>query len=335
TKSVDVVILDTGAFQKLDTLIELADKLYTSHAYLSDASRSIQSSTVRQQLQCIQPRIPSNESLLIIKEFTKKTGDYNKLTELDFILMAIMYDVEKERIGVDHINQTPLLDRSRYFEHTNELREVGVNVCSEPCVYFSLPGGCSRGNGCYYRHPGDIDRRPDVRYRSTRESDLTNRLSDNDEIDVFPPLQEPQGTSHVNGGSGSLLVDGPCEEVSEEGWVDSELLSSFDVNVPVDTTIPIKDHVMCCTDNQTIQSVLLQMGFQLLSLDLKPITKLRVWTRKCSICFKVCKDESRAFCPFCGNRSLKRVQAVITNRGIVGIGDFIPLEVQKKRKRKQ
>ena len=100
----------------------------------------------------------------------------------------------------------------------------------------------------------------------------------------------------MNGGSGSLLVDGPCEEVSEEGWGDSELLSSFDVNVPVDTTIPIKDHVMCCTDNQTIQvssfcscnakSVLLQMGFQLLSLDLKPITKLRVWTRKCSICFK-------------------------------------------------
>lgn len=41
------------------------------------------------------------------------------------------------------------------------------------------------------------------------------------------------------------------------------------------------------------------------------------------------------FVPFCGNRSLKRVQAVITNRGIVGIGDFIPLEVQKKRKRKQ
>lgn len=116
------------------------------------------------------------------------------------------------------------------------------------------------------------------------------------ETDVFPPLQEPQGSSHVNGGSGSLLVDGPCEQISEEGWVDSELLSSFDVNVPADSTTPIKDHVMCCTDNHTIQvkllyccnmkSVLLQMGFQLLSLDLKPITKLRVWTRKCSICFK-------------------------------------------------
>lgn len=76
--------------------------------------------------------------------------------------MAIMYDVEEERIGVDHINRTPLLDvvassfvnpkRSLYFEHTDELREVGVNVCPEPCVYFSLPGGCSRGNGCYYRH---------------------------------------------------------------------------------------------------------------------------------------------------------------------------------------
>lgn len=95
--------------------------MYTSHAYLSDASRNLQNSTFRQRLQSIQPRVPSNDSLFIgmrcpcilisiVKEFTKKTGDYNKLTELDFILMAIMYDVEKERIGVDHINQTPLLD---------------------------------------------------------------------------------------------------------------------------------------------------------------------------------------------------------------------------------
>lgn len=57
----------------------------------------------------------------------------------------------------------------------------------------------------------------------------------------------------MNGGSGSLLVGGPYEEVSEEGWVDSELLSSFDVNVPSDTTKTVKDHVVCCTDNQTIQ----------------------------------------------------------------------------------
>ena len=87
------------------------------------------------------------------------------------------------------------------------------------------------------------------------------------------------------------------------------------------------------------------MGFHLLSGEDKPITKLKIWTRKCSICFRyiniffdcnysVCRDESRVFCPFCGNRSLKRVQAFINNHGVVGIGDF-PYTQNKPKKQKR
>ena len=47
-----------------------------------------------------------------MKQFAKETGDSEKLTELYFILMAIVYDIEKERVGVSHINRTPLLDVS-------------------------------------------------------------------------------------------------------------------------------------------------------------------------------------------------------------------------------
>lgn len=35
---------------------------------------------------------------------------------------------------------------------------MGVNVSSEPCKFFSTPGGCNKGNDCLYRHPGDIER---------------------------------------------------------------------------------------------------------------------------------------------------------------------------------
>lgn len=47
-----------------------------------------------------------------MRQFAKETGESEKLTELDYILMAIMYDIEKERVGVSHINRTPLLDVS-------------------------------------------------------------------------------------------------------------------------------------------------------------------------------------------------------------------------------
>ena len=45
-----------------------------------------------------------------MKQFARETEESEKLTELDFILMAIVYDIEKERVGVSHINRTPLLD---------------------------------------------------------------------------------------------------------------------------------------------------------------------------------------------------------------------------------
>ena len=50
---------------------------------------------------------------------------------------------------------------------------------------------------------------------------------------------------------------------------------------------------------------------------------------------RVCRDPSRAFCPSCGNRSLKRVQAVITNKGVVGVGDFPPVHRRRSKQMKR
>lgn len=78
------------------------------------------SSEKEQLLTSIQTRRPSNDGISlsrsiisesqVVKSFAKATGDFELLTELDFILMGILYDVEKERNGIRHINQTPLLD---------------------------------------------------------------------------------------------------------------------------------------------------------------------------------------------------------------------------------
>ena len=80
-----------------------------------------------------------------------------------------------------------------------------------------------------------------------------------EEVDVntaLPPLQKHQGSSHVYGGSGSLVVQGEdckdCKDCKDE-WVDATSLSSFSQNVPVDTSRPVKDHVVCCTGNLAVQ----------------------------------------------------------------------------------
>ena len=55
---------------------------------------------------------------------------------------------------------------------------------------------------------------------------------------------------------------------------------------------------------------------------------LREWVE-----FSICINEHCSFCPSCGNRSLKRVQAFMTRNGVVGVGDFSSPRTHKTKKR--
>ena len=70
---------------------------------------------------------------------------------------------------------------------------------------------------------------------------------------AFPPLQSPPRNSHVQGGSGSLIVTSDSVEDATTEWVGAESLASFDVNVPSPTGRPNKHSIICCTDTPAIQ----------------------------------------------------------------------------------
>ena len=324
-RSYKIVLLDVDALSCIESLESLTDDFYSIAPYIMDKAKQVKEDLRQRLLQRIHAISPTAESIFAVKNFSTEAGYSEQLTELDILFMAAAYETEKKTIGIDHINRIPLLDKSRYFESTGKLREVGVNVCAEPCVYFSLPGGCSRGNGCFYRHPGDIDNRPVYR---ANPSPLDESGIDLLRQPSFHPL--PNG-SHVDGGSGSLVVE-PAVDDEYGNWVGSEELGTFDKNLP-ETVQPIENPIAVCTGNTVVQSILLQMGFQLISLEGNPITKLKIWTRKCSLCFRICKEDSRVYCPYCGNRSLKRVQVFINKHGVVGVGDFLPSRIHKRKNR--
>ncbi|OAO17769.1 RNA-binding protein nob1 [Blastocystis sp. ATCC 50177/Nand II] len=324
----ETVILDVDAFDNYESIATMGETFYSTEVYLVDRRKMCKSEGERRFLERVRSFPPSEEALASIRSFAEDAGEYDRLTELDILFMALVYDIERKQIGMDHINRVPVLDKCRYFQHTNKLREVGVNVCAEPCLYFSMPGGCSRGNACFYKHPGDIDNRPIP--RAAARLDTANE----GDVDFFPLSEYSAEGSHVHGGSGSLVVEEAAEPEPEESrWIGEEELGSFEMNVPTESK-PSRNHVVCCTGNSSIQAVLLQMGFQLLSPTLHPITKMKTWTRKCARCYRVCRDTTKVFCPFCGSPSLKRVQAFFTSDGIVGIGDFPFLLDKANAKRK-
>lgn len=102
-----------------------------------------------------------------VSKFARATGDFTQLSQTDLLLIALVYDLQKEIGGVEDINLTPLvrvfnlmfllIQRDDIID-VNEKRIVGVNVMNEPCKFFSTPESCPRGRNCFYRHSGDIER---------------------------------------------------------------------------------------------------------------------------------------------------------------------------------
>ncbi|KAJ3505658.1 hypothetical protein NLJ89_g7301 [Agrocybe chaxingu] len=67
----------------------------------------------------------------------------------------------------------------------------------------------------------------------------------------------------------------------------------------------------CMTADFAMQNVLLQMGLNLVGLEGKRIEKIKSWVLRCHACFKICKDNSKRFCPSCGNATLLRASVTI------------------------
>lgn len=89
--------------------------------YIKDSKRKCGDTINQQFYSQLSSRMPSEESIYtslfilhliywLVKTFAQETGEAENLTELDIMLMALVYDIEKENNDVDHINKIPLLD---------------------------------------------------------------------------------------------------------------------------------------------------------------------------------------------------------------------------------
>ena len=68
--------------------------------------------------------------------------------------------------------------------------------------------------------------------------------------------------------------------------------------------------VGCITTDYAMQSVLLQMGLKLLSVDGMLLRSIKQWVLRCSGCYKEHRQLELQFCSKCGNASLVRLAAI-------------------------
>jgi RNA-binding protein NOB1 len=67
-----------------------------------------------------------------------------------------------------------------------------------------------------------------------------------------------------------------------------------------------------------MQNVLLQIGLRVVNMEGLVVKAVKQYVLKCHACFKICHDNTKLFCPACGNATLMRVSMYVNPDGTVG-----------------
>ncbi|XP_029000007.1 RNA-binding protein NOB1 isoform X2 [Betta splendens] len=100
------------------------------------------------------------------------------------------------------------------------------------------------------------------------------------------------------------------------GWITPSNIRQVTMD-SADWTSPVDVKVGCLTTDFAMQNVLIQIGLHVLSVDGMLIKQARNYILRCHACFKTTTNMNKAFCPHCGNKTLKKVAVTVREDGSV------------------
>ncbi|XP_005447836.1 RNA-binding protein NOB1 isoform X2 [Oreochromis niloticus] len=326
TTLVEHVVADAGAFLKKAPLQEIGRNIYT----LKDVVEEIRDKPTRRSLAFLPYQLhfkePHPEHIRHVTEFSKKTGDYPSLSATDIKVLALTYQLELENVGSQHLRKEPEVKVN--IQNTQRHPETPMNVAG-----FHFPS----------KKPADS---PNVQQTETEKK--TSNETDSDEFNSFQfwreplpaiddellgllkegnesPQTEKRAEQRALGGQSDNedKENEPDDEDDEEnddddddggGWITPGNIKQVKMD-SADWTAPADIRVGCLTTDFAMQNVLIQIGLHVVSVNGMLIKQARNYILRCHACFKTTSDMNRAFCPHCGNRTLKKLAVTVNEDG--------------------
>ena len=300
TKPIHTIILDSSPLllntPGISTLLANGHVLVTTPSVLAE----IRNEEARTRVETLyrpflELRTPKPESLKFVKDFARKTGDGAVLSQTDFEVLALAYDLECERNGGDwRLRNSP---------------------------------GQKRVNGS----PPERPKAEEKQEETVIEKNFTDEEQDVEEItDAVEGVKlaaEPEQRTHDTSADPEVLpvpdlVEEEDSANSDEGWITpSNIKKRQAKDDAVDQSSksqPKTLQVATMTGDFAIQNVLLQINLNLLSTKTcKRISQIKQFILRCHACFSTCKDMSKQFCPRCGKPTLTRVSCTTNDKGEV------------------
>lgn len=286
----------------------------------------------------LQIKQPDPESLRIVSDFAKKTGDFATLSLTDLTILALTYQMEKEKVGISHLRSEPLVAQTVF----------SVQKPAEMKDQFSIAGFYNPGKskdssiedqGVSSDEFEEIDDEPekkeDSQDESGNESDDKADESNQDDQDAvkdeelikkfgnlgFNTIPNQQADDVLQSVKEEVTDEESNEDEDEEesgddeGWITPGNISNVKKNFGAEVLEEKDVEVACITTDFAMQNVLKQMGLNVTSFDGRIIKHMRTFILRCYTCFKTTADVMKIFCPKCGHKTLKRVAVSVNDKG--------------------
>lgn len=253
--------------------------------------------------------------------------------------MALTYQLEKEKVGTQHLHTEPVMQGRVNIVTKNVAPEINPNIAG-----FHAPGQKLTNNSRNSSGTGSVSEveveKQDLEELDKELKDKFESLVCNDVEDVQDEnLEEVLPTLEQNAEPSEEKFEEPHTDDTEqdsdddEGWITPSNIHIAKKQVNADLMEERYVEVACITTDFAMQNVLKQINLNVSSLDGRMIKQLRTFILRCYTCFKTTSIMTKKFCPKCGNSTLKRVACSLDENGKmqIHINARRPLTARGKR----
>lgn len=327
TKPVHTIILDSSPLllntPGISTLLARGHVLVTTPSVLSE----IRGEEHRHRIETLYKpfltvRTPKPESVKVMKEFARKTGDAAVLSATDFEILALAYEIECERNGGDwRLRKVPGQKRVNGAKPHKVEEEEGREevVTTEGAAEDEGRNGQEEVDDTAVRVEA-------LALEDTGEQDQSEAGQliqvEGEAMDSAPEIQHTT-TEASTEASPEPQTNEADSDSNSDGWITPSNIKRRQVkdsSASQSQSSPKHLQVATMTGDFAMQNVLLQMNLNLLSSSTcLRISSIKQFIFRCHACFSTTKDLSRQFCERCGKPTLTRVSTTTNDKGEVKV----------------
>ncbi|GAB65312.1 hypothetical protein PCYB_053300 [Plasmodium cynomolgi strain B] len=340
-----------------NSVIKCKDLLFSNYdCYITEGViKEIKDEHSRKRLNNMMPLLTvaqaEERDVNFVKYFSKLTGDYDSLSEVDIDVIALTYMLHRMYGDVSELNAAPMETIYKYDQVEFDYPEKADPGMDDLKREDGVAGGCDMLDGSDSEAGGSINGSDAEGSGSIRESDaVAGRSLHESDSNAGESLHESDsdagGSLHgsdsdaggsINGSDsdagGSAHGDGSpearrrirgcevikeevvqvAEEDDEEGGQWININNYYTQNVDVNKKEKFTPKVACVTTDYAMQNVIYQMGLNVITLDGFKINSIKLWGHICTSCYTFIKKTSLVFCSKCGNNNLRKVNVVVDN----------------------